>query len=248
MFYYLVYKGCCCCPIEIHRNKRFPQKPKAEKISLVSSAAFGGWLIVRECIQELFVPCKDPQYMMLVNLLDEISCFNFYFYTTCFRGGSFDSWLHSMLRASMLFITFKRRNYDKATLCQLSDVLFHVSGQPWTWRPNTAVSFQPYYFPALDATMDQRSLPIGYSFLGHEPDPLVCCDLPECTVRSEEIAYKRLNCGHSFHITCLQPRDPANGPFVPNRATCPICHPLLEERIRELSTTMNRWVQGLEKN
>lgn len=127
MFYYLVYKGCCCCPIEIHRNKRFPQKPKAEKISLVSSAAFGGWLIVRECIQELFGPCKDPQYMMLVNLLDEISCFNFYFYTTCFRGGSFDSWLHSMLRASMLFITFKRRNYDKATLCQLSDVLFHVS-------------------------------------------------------------------------------------------------------------------------
>ena len=72
----------------------------AEKISLVSSAAFGGWLIVRECIQDLFGLCKDPQYMMLVNLLDEISCFNFYFYTTCFRG---------------------------ATLCQLSDVLFHVS-------------------------------------------------------------------------------------------------------------------------
>lgn len=93
----------------------------------MSSAAFGGWLIVRECIQELFGPCKDPRYMMLVNLLDEISCFNFYFYTTCFRGGSFDSWLHSMVRVSMLFITFKCRNYDKATLCQLSDVLFHVS-------------------------------------------------------------------------------------------------------------------------
>lgn len=39
------------------------------------------------------------------------------------------------------------------------------------------LTFQPYYFPALDATMDQRSLPMGYSFLGHEPDHLVCCDV-----------------------------------------------------------------------
>ena len=43
--------------------------------------------------------------------------------------------------------------------------------------------FQPHYFPALDATMDQRSLPMDYSFLGHEPDHLVRCDLPECAVR-----------------------------------------------------------------
>ena len=101
--------------------------------------------------------------------------------------------------------------------------------------------------------MDQRSLPMCYSFLGHEPDHLVCCDLPECAIRiqlnsPDEITYKRLNCGHSFHFACLQPRDPANDPFVPNRTTCPICHPLLEERIRELSTTVNRWVPGLEKN
>lgn len=76
---------------------------------------------------ELFGACKDEQYLMLVNLLDEISCFNFYFYTVFFHGGNFDSWLQSMLRASMIFINFRRRNYDKATLCQLSDLLFHVS-------------------------------------------------------------------------------------------------------------------------
>jgi len=99
----------------------------------------------------------------------------------------------------------------------------------------------------------QRSLPMGYSFLGHEPDPFMCCNLSECTVwiqlnLPEEITYKRLNCGHYFHVTCLQPRDPVHGPFVPNSATCPIWNPLLEERIRELSTTMNRWVPGFEKN
>lgn len=112
------------------RNKRFPKKPKSEKISLVSSAAFGGWLIVQDIVLDLFGSSKDAQYLMLVNLLDEISCFNFYFYTVFFRGGNFDSWLQSMLRSSMIFIIFPRRNYDKATLCQLSDILFHVSENP----------------------------------------------------------------------------------------------------------------------
>ena len=57
---------------------------------------------------------------MLVNLLEEISCFNLYFYTMFFRDGNFD-------RGSMILIIFWQRNYDKATLCQLSDRLFHVS-------------------------------------------------------------------------------------------------------------------------
>lgn len=113
--------------VKIYRNKRFPKKPKSEKVSLISTAAFGGWLIIREYVLDLFGPCKDPQYVMLVNLLDEISCFNFFFYTAFFRGGNFETWLHALLRGSMMFINFRRRNYDKATLCQLSDILFHVS-------------------------------------------------------------------------------------------------------------------------
>ena len=71
--------------------------------------------------------CLYPQYLMLVNLLDEITCFNTYYYTVFFLGGNFDSWMQSMLRASMIFINFRCRNYDKATLTQLSDLLFHES-------------------------------------------------------------------------------------------------------------------------
>lgn len=81
----------------------------------------------------------------------------------------------------MIFINFRRRNYDKATLTQLSDLLFHVSD-------NTDLVFQPHYFPAVDATMDQRSLPLGYSFLGNEPDPTVCCDLRDCQ-RQQAVDY-----------------------------------------------------------
>ena len=62
-----------------------------------------------------------------ISFIIEISCFNTYYYTVFFRGGNFDSWMQSLLRASMIFINFRRRNYDKATLTQLSDLLFHVS-------------------------------------------------------------------------------------------------------------------------
>ena len=62
-----------------------------------------------------------------ISFIIEISCFSTYYYTVFFRGGNFDSWMQSLLRASMIFINFRRRNYDKATLTQLSDLLFHVS-------------------------------------------------------------------------------------------------------------------------
>ena len=93
--------------------------------------------------------------------------------------------------------------------------------------------------------MDQRSLPLGYSFLGNEPDPTVCCDLRDCQ-RQQAVDYKRLNCGHSFHTECLRDTCSDLGQSASNadRARlCPICHPLLEDRIRDLSTTMNRLVK-----
>ena len=93
--------------------------------------------------------------------------------------------------------------------------------------------------------MDQRSLPLGYSFLGNEPDLTVCCDLRDCQ-RQQAVDYKRLNCGHSFHTECLRDTCSDLGQSASNadRARlCPICHLLLEDRIRELSTTMNRLVK-----
>ena len=93
--------------------------------------------------------------------------------------------------------------------------------------------------------MDQRLLPLGYYFLGNEPDPMLCCDLRDCQ-RQQAVDYKRLNCGHCFHTECLRDTcsDLGQGVSTADRARlCPICHPLLEERIRELSTTMNRLVK-----
>ena len=110
-------------------TKGLHKKPQAEKISTVTTAAFGGWL-VREMILNQFGNCKDQQYVMLLHLVDEISCINFFLYTVIFRGGEFDTWLHALLRVAMVFIIFNRRNYNKATLCQLTDLLFHLTDNP----------------------------------------------------------------------------------------------------------------------
>lgn len=83
-------------------------------------------MIVRDVVLDLFGLSKDLQYLMLVNLFDEIICFNMYYYIVFFCGGNFDSWMQFMLRVFMIFINFRCRNYDKVILIQLSDFLFYV--------------------------------------------------------------------------------------------------------------------------
>ena len=104
-----------------------PNRPKPHKIVTLTTVAFGGWSIVREQVLQLFGPfCKDPEYMLLLHLFDELLPLLFFLYNTVFRGGDFDHWLEALLRVSLMFITFRRRNYYKATLCQLSDVIHHL--------------------------------------------------------------------------------------------------------------------------
>lgn len=108
-------------------TKKLPKRPKSEKISLLISSSFGGWTIVRHMILQHFGNCcKDPQYLSLVHLLDEVIPLVFYYYVVVFRGGNFDQWLETKFRIAIQFIIFKRKNYDKATLCHLSDVLHHM--------------------------------------------------------------------------------------------------------------------------
>ena len=105
-----------------------PKRPKPHRISTLTTAAFGGWTIIRDAVLQQFGPtCKDTQYISFLHLLDEVLPLVFYFYCTVFRGGDYSEWLDATFRMALTFITFKRRNYDKATLCQLSDILFHAA-------------------------------------------------------------------------------------------------------------------------
>lgn len=67
---------------------------------------------------------------MLIHLFDEIVPLVYYFYVVIFRSGNQEQWLDTMLRIALQFLIYRRRNYDKATICHLSDVVFHIQQKP----------------------------------------------------------------------------------------------------------------------
>lgn len=125
--YLAVVSGAMAGPIpyllEFTGNK--PNKPKPHRISTLITAAFGGWLTVRTAVLSAFGQCKDPEYVLLIFLLDELVPLMFYFYSVIFRGGDYHKWLEAMMRLALMFLIQRRRHYDKATLCQLSDYVHH---------------------------------------------------------------------------------------------------------------------------
>ena len=83
---------------------------------------------------------------------------------------------------------------------------------------------QPYYLPTFDATVDQRCLPLGFTWKENHPEHDKLCNRPTCADNSINIQV--LTCGHSFHHNCF-------------KENCPICIPKLEEHIRKIATTFN---------
>lgn len=113
-------------------KRKLPKRPKSEKIAMLISAAFGGWTIVHQMVKSQFgMFCKDPQYLMLLHLLDDVVPLVFYYYVVDFRGGDYEHWYSIMFRILIQFLLFRRKNYDKATLCQMSDLIYHQKGKPY---------------------------------------------------------------------------------------------------------------------
>ena len=102
-------------------RKELPIKPKPFQVSIVTTAAFLGWLLIREMVQKKFKLCKDVEYVMMLHLLDEFLPLIFYHYNVVFRGGDFNYYITIMQRFLILFICWERRHYDKSTLSMLCD-------------------------------------------------------------------------------------------------------------------------------
>ena len=102
-------------------GKELPTTPKPYQTSLITTAAFLGWLLIREIVLETFKLCKDVEFVMILHLLDEILPLLFYHYTVVFRSGDFENYLTIMHRFLILYICWQRRHYDKSTLSMLCD-------------------------------------------------------------------------------------------------------------------------------
>lgn len=102
-------------------TKDLPANPKPFQTSIVTTAAFLGWLLIREMVLKKFKLCKDVEFVMMLHLLDEILPLLFYHYNVVFRGGDFNNYVTIMHRFLILFICWQRRHYDKSTLSMLCD-------------------------------------------------------------------------------------------------------------------------------
>lgn len=93
--------------------------------------------------------------------------------------------------------------------------------------------------------MDQRCLPLGYLFLGKEPDPLLACDLSTCPDNDDyNHTVVRLTCGHTFHKGCLMRGAEQSGEHsyaMHCTIKCPVCSGPLQHHMQQLATTLNRW-------
>ena len=106
------------------QRKVLAKKLKPFRITTLITACFGGWLLIRNTVLQHFGEhYKSTEYTLLLYVMDEVVPLLFHFYPVIFRSGNYESYKEALVRVAVLFIIHRRRHYDKATLCQLSDMI-----------------------------------------------------------------------------------------------------------------------------
>ncbi|RHZ51138.1 hypothetical protein Glove_482g51 [Diversispora epigaea] len=103
----------------------FAKKPKPWRINLLLDLAYNGWYKIRDIINLKFgCTCKDTEYCMMVDLLDNIIPSTLDIYSTLFHSSSYDEYIESIFRIWTFVLCWKQHNYNKAPLAFLSDVFY----------------------------------------------------------------------------------------------------------------------------
>ena len=104
-------------------TSKFAEKPKPWCISLVLEVVYGGWTLIRDTTRKVYNQCKDLQYGTLLNLLDNYIPLVLSIYAVSFKSNMFDEFFNGMIRIWIMFTSLKRRNYNKATLVWIANIL-----------------------------------------------------------------------------------------------------------------------------
>lgn len=100
-----------------------------------------------------------------------------------------------------------------------------------------AKSWPKFNFPSYGIKAETKCFPLSYNLrktLGKEPNPQVCCDLPDSNNDHYGGNFVRLACYHTFHVSCLS-----------SHGCCSICKEPLEQLIKNKVSQCN---EGLLKN
>ncbi|RIB12471.1 hypothetical protein C2G38_2041789 [Gigaspora rosea] len=110
-------------------KKKLAKKPKPWRINLLLELAQKAWQKIKKIILEKFGPyCKDTEYRMAIDLLDNIIPATLYIYAVLFRSGSYMEYIETIFRIWTFALKWSRKNYNKAPLAFLSDIFY------WTYN------------------------------------------------------------------------------------------------------------------
>jgi hypothetical protein len=129
-------------------HKVLAKKPKPWRINLLLDLAHEGWKNISSHIFAKFnKSCKDIEYIMLLDILDNLIPATLDIYTILFRSGSFDFYLETIFRIWTFALRWNRKNYNKAPLAFLSDYFYWKdSNHPFANAlKEHLVNFNDYY-------------------------------------------------------------------------------------------------------
>jgi hypothetical protein len=107
------------------KRKVLAKKPKPWRINLLLDLAYNGWCKIRDIIIIKFgQTCKDIEYRMVIDLLDNVIPATLDVYAILFRSGSFNEYIETIFRIWTFALRWKQHNYNKAPLAFLSDVFY----------------------------------------------------------------------------------------------------------------------------
>ena len=86
---------------------------------------YNGWYKIRDTfITKFGNTCKDIEYYMIIDLLDNVIPATLDVYSILFRSGSFNEYIETIFRIWTFALRWKRHNYNKAPLAFLSDIFY----------------------------------------------------------------------------------------------------------------------------
>ena len=142
------------------KRKVLAKKPKPWRINLLLDLAYNGWCKIRNNIITKFGnTCKDIEYCMIIDLLDNIIPATLDVYSILFRSGSFNEYIETIFRIWTFALRWKRHNYNKAPLAFLSDIFYwQDTNHPFAEAVKLfLVNFNDYYVENMHSKIRAHS-------------------------------------------------------------------------------------------
>ncbi|UZO05954.1 uncharacterized protein OCT59_026292 [Rhizophagus irregularis] len=102
-------------------RKVLAKKPKSWRINLLLELLHKGWQIIRIQIIDKFGNTKDPEFRILIDLLDNTTPAALDIYAILFHSGTFNEYVETIFRIWTFALRWNRKNYNKTPLAFLFD-------------------------------------------------------------------------------------------------------------------------------